>query len=310
MLAIAVLWTVFSLVFAWAILTFAKQQADTSLAFSAQAWPGGGGDQLIYGVDDTMTPYPVKLTKVNGYGAVDVFLQDQHTKMLFIPFLVPIATVTITENTVAGTYTVALQAGHGFTPTDWLSLEQNGFFYSGLILITSTTVVTVNQPLDRSYVATATTGMRSNGNLNIDASSGDVIAYVQAPSGVDFDITGIRIVIESQTEPDDSKFGDLAALTNGITLRKRSRTANYANFGTAHTNGDMALFTGQVDYTDKAGGGNHGTRIIADFRAWWGVTIRLHGGQTPYTERLEMILRDDMDGLLKFCILAIGHIVD
>lgn len=287
------------------------QQSQSVETVSSQTWPGGGGDQLVYGVgEDGLTPVPLKVTVLNGYGALDVFIQDQHTKMLFVPFLVPIATVTMTENTVAGQYTVSLQAGHSFTPTEWFSLRGNGFFYDGMILVTSTNIITLDQPIDRVYIATNTLATRSSGDLNIDASGGDVIAYVEPPSNISWDVTGIRLVIECETEPDDSKFGNLTVITNGITLRKRSPTGNYANFGTAHSNGDMALFTGQVDYTDKSGGGNHGVRIVADFKAWWGVTIRLRGGQTPNTERLEMIIRDDLSTLIRFHILAIGHVVD
>lgn len=117
------------------------------------------------------------------------------------------------------------------------------------------------------------------------------------------------ISIVCTTEPDDSKFANLAALTNGIVVRENNATVN--NIFNAKTNGQLAERMYDVEYTDKAGGGNHGVRGRRTFggASKNGTVIRLVSGTT---DAFEVIVQDDLDeaGLVSFRVVAQGHIVE
>lgn len=262
--------------------------------------------QPIYGLSSAGLAYPVKIDEEDNVGALAVNIQDQHTRPLFLPFHYHLGAVTLAVPASGGDRTVDLVAGHGCAVGELLSLREGKAFYDGEIRGVAGNTISLGLPIDRAYSVSAQ-AWRGLISLDEDGSGAPIVTHVSPPPFLDFDIYGIRLVLGCAGQPDDSKFGDLGALQYGIVLRKFcASTGNYTNMGAARRNGDMALFTGQVEYTDKAGGGAYAVRIVADFAIHWGVSVRLFGANG---DELQFLVQDDLTGLLEFNALAVGHVV-
>ena len=133
---------------------------------------------------------------------------------------------------------------------------------------------------------------------------GDVIFQI-GPVGVgnDIDLTRLSGYLQDGTAMDDAKFGGIAALTNGIVLRRNNGFIE--NIWNAKTNADLALICcGQFAYTEKAPAGSFGARFCDTFAGQGnqGVAILLEADDV-----LELLIQDDLTLLQEFRMLAEGH---
>jgi hypothetical protein len=102
---------------------------------------------------------------------------------------------------------------------------------------------------------------------------------------------------------DDSKFGSLTALTNGVIFRAYI-SGVYYNFTYWRSNYDIILDMYNVIYTDKAGPGVYGTKALGSFSDI-DVAIRL---DSAAGDKLEILVQDDLTGLDSFSIKVQGHV--
>lgn len=269
----------------------------------------------IYGDSGSGLLYPIKVDAENGVAALAVNVQDQTTKAVFIPFHYHTGnTFTLTAPAQAGDWTIDVSPGHGLVVGDPVATGNNNNWYYGNVVGVALNTITLDQVINIDYPA----GQQFEElveNLAVNGAVNRVESHIYSVPGIDIDLTGIHILINSGGQPDDSLFGDLAALTRGISLRKlNGLTGEYFNMGTARNNGAMALFTGGlVTYTDKGGAGTYTTLVDARFREQWGVALRLRGstagGYTPNgRDEIHMVIQDDLTGLNFMYILGIGHI--
>jgi len=261
--------------------------------------------------------YVTTLPRTTGK-VIDTYVQNQFTDMLFLPFHRHTGnTFTLTVAAAPGDWTITVSAGHSLTVGDPITTLTDDEYWYGYVVGIATNVIT----LDRIITFAMDVGTEWEElaeEMAIDADPTRVAFHTYSVPNHDFDITGMNIGMICATTPDDSLFGDLPALTKGISLRKfDGLTGKYTNLGTARTNGHMALFVGggQVIYTDKAGGGEYGVRVNANWVTGWGVSIRLRGSTAgTWTlngrDELVMVIQDDIDGLTSMGIIAIGHIVE
>lgn len=307
------------------VISLSRQSSkqEQALQFEQQAiggtWGGGGGYQLIFGVPDTMTPVPLKITIPDAgddFGALDVYVQDQHTP----PFMLPLhfhsgITTTLTVAASAGDWTLSVTAGHGITAGDDIIMLTDYTWWYGDIYTATEDTLTLTAPINGG-IAAGTVVEKITEELALDASIVSTTTIAHSVTYVDLDVTGFHIFMACRTEPDDSKFCDQAALERGLSMYKfDGETANLPGLGNYKSNGDLALVFGSVTYTDKAGGGDHGVRGVADVRGDFGVTIRLRGSTDGvYTlngrDEIHMVLQDDLSGLGSLRAVIIGHVVD
>ena len=73
------------------------------------------------------------------------------------------------------------------------------------------------------------------------------------------------------------------------------------------TNSDMKLSMYDVAYTDKAGAGNFGTNGRWSLKRGAGVALKIDGNFDSY---IELLVQDDLTGLVAFNINAQGSIED
>ena len=249
----------------------------------------------------------------DGHGNAQIVIQDQYSASFDFmlarnPGLSTVAVATSIEDmavTVAdassasvGNYCVMFRGTFGYT----------SLIYVGTILSIATNTITLDTPINYEFQIGDVVLFRDTKIELADGSLTPVIYDLPVPPGiVSIDVTRFIFAIECSTEPDDSLFGNLPALTNGIVLRHNSVTLGIHNFWNIKKNGDMAAFNYDVTYTDKAGGGLFAVRCLMTYNAqpYHGVTVRLNPG-----DKIELIVQDDLTDLSTFKVVVQGHVVE
>jgi len=277
--------------------------------------PRYAGSNLIYGLTGWGgSILPIKIDPEIGVGALAINQQDQHTNLVFGPFLYLAGNVmTLASAASPGDYTVVVSAGHGLTGGEWIAIGTATEGYIGYVVSVAVNTLTMDRVINTDY-AIGTQVEEINVDLAVNGSVTPIVSYTASLPAYDLDVTEMHIFINCSSQPDESLFGDLAALTNGVELYQlNGETGEINNLGTARRNGDMTLFTGvQTVYTDKGGAGSYTVLVRAEFRYAWGVTIRLRGTTSGVLtpggrDELRMVIHDDLTGLDSMYILGIGH---
>jgi hypothetical protein len=142
--------------------------------------------------------------------------------------------------------------------------------------------------------------MAVNGSL-----TSPVIFEINPPSNVVWQLLQWNINVVDNLECDDSKFGGIAALTNGVSLRATTEAGRTAIFANWKTNGDIKMDAGEIFYSDKAGGGNYsaGANWIAARNE---VVAELDGSDS--VQKIEALIQDDLTDLVNVNIKAQGRV--
>lgn len=193
-----------------------------------------------------------------------------------------------------------------------IELKEDSAFYNGKIISHSANGsywdIILDTPLDFDFT-TNSIGSEKTSRLNVN---GSVTKQIFSISPIDlhsdmiWNITYIMLHITSNTPIDDTKFGNLIALNNGIIIREsREKIKNIFN---AKTIGDLGIHMFPVIPRDTIGaGGKFVTRFRRRFagQSQDGVVIRLNASTS---DSLDVIIQDDLTSLLDFFIIAGGHV--
>lgn len=250
---------------------------------------------------------------IDDRGNTQIVIQDQFTQFFDFrlaanPGNSSVATATAIESRTlivadassasVGDYAVVFPSPYGYSTE----------IYVGKIFSIATNTLTMDTPINRVYAIGDIVLFRDSEIALANGSVTPVIYDLPLPAGnISLDVTRFIFSIISATEPDDSLFGDIAALTNGIVIRHNSTQFGIRNIWNAKTNGDLAVLAYEVTYTDKAGGGAFGTRVLLTLnaQAFHGVTIRMLPGDS-----IELIVQDDLTALNSFQVVVQGHVVN
>lgn len=218
------------------------------------------------------------------------------------------ATAKLAEITVVDNYTVTLEPGHGFNISDLFALvtQPDGpELFLGRVLLITVNTVTLDTPINFPFIPEYTLVLRSTGDMNIDGSSTPVIFGITNINTVSVKIIRLIFHMTDATAMDDGRFGGLPALTRGIVFRKRQANGNYTNYWNVKSNGRFAELTFSTRYADRAPAGVYGftSRLAYGGEDKHGVPIVLR-----QNEALQLIIQDDLTGLLSFTATAQGHI--
>lgn len=245
---------------------------------------------------------------IESNGAIPINIQDQHTRALDIPFIK--ANAIPTTLSVAATVedmNITVTSTTGFADDVVVVIAMDEDFYIGRQLGAPIgNVILLDTPIDVNYSAGSIV-FPANYHMNVDGSVTPQIFQIGAVgrnSTLELDITRIMGYFQDGTVMDDSKFGGITTLTNGIVLRRSDGVMT--NIWNAKSNGEISLMTFDFQYTDKAPAGSYGARFRNTFagQSKHGVTIRLEPGDT-----LELIVQDDLTDLEDFIMMAQGHVV-
>ncbi|MCK5610770.1 hypothetical protein KAR91_53350 [Candidatus Pacearchaeota archaeon] len=240
-------------------------------------------------------------------GAVEVSIQDQHSKALDLYFINSTQIPTMLSlDADPEDRTVVLVDATGFVDGTYVGIFSGaGEFYFGTQLGAPVgNEITLDTPIDLQFLAGSNVIAATN-NLAVDGSVTPITFQIgSAGTDREIDITRIAGYMQSSTAMDDSRFGGGTALTNGIVFRRTDGVIT--NSWNVKTNAQMALLcASDFYYTEKAPAGFFGARLRNSYAGpeKHGVTIRLCAGDT-----LEIIIQDDLTSrLVIFYLMAQGH---
>lgn len=244
-----------------------------------------------------------------GFGSsTDVSLQDQYTKIISLYFHDHSENTTnLSAPASTGDVTLLLAEDIGITAGDsLLDISEGTDLFQAHILSYTATSVTLKTPIDRDYTTAAVVRVGPN-NMAVNGATTPRYFSIGPPAGarVMWDITGVKCVMFDATAMDDGTFGGIGELIKGVTLRQGD--GDYSVIYSARNNGELALRSTQTEYVDKPPAGTgYGYRYSLQLGGQnaVGVVARLDGEKS---ERIEMVIQDDLSGLVEYECVAYGH---
>jgi len=248
---------------------------------------------------------PVETSARGGTG-VAVFVQDQTTGVLDVPFLSLIDdTITLGADTIADGVNrdITLTAGHGLTTLanagDVIELANsvNGsFFMQCEIVSVVVNTVTLDCPINRIYTTTQSIIAVSEIDMNVNGAVTPVVYSVLPFSLQKGDMVRLIVEMRDNSPMDFETFGGLAELTNGCVIRVNNGDGTYRNLYNFKSNGDIIEQCFDHDFFLNNGGNIRGftARLTWGGQSKHGVVIRLDGS---LDESLEFVIQDDLTGL-------------
>jgi hypothetical protein len=237
----------------------------------------------------------------------DVFVQSNINP----PFQYWLIEETITDRVLASSQpqeveVLPLDDVTGIILGDLLAIFENTLYEQSKIIDIDVpgNTVTIDQKTSFPFSVGASIVIGKNDVINHTGTLAVPIKYKYKPrqSTTPIDIGKLVITIESgNNAPDDSLFGGIEALTNGIYMYKKTATGRL-NLGAFHTNADFKDRGAKVEYTEKLVGGIFSTHITFNTREIFNNEIRF------FTETDELCLesRDPQVGNVNFTASALG----
>jgi hypothetical protein len=141
-------------------------------------------------------------------------------------------------------------------------------------------------------------------DMAVNGSVTPVVYTVRPPIGQAVAISRLSITLADGAAMDDSLFGALTALSNGVMVRVSSGSPAVLNtLVNWKTNGDVARHAFDVEYTTKIA--TEGLRALIDFEAMGGAVVL----DDATSDVLSVTIQDDLTGLTSFRIIAEGYIL-
>lgn len=229
------------------------------------------------------------LIKINKLGATNVHDVDFH-QIAFNEFFHEHTGVdtNLSVAAPAGSTSITVDSATGFTIGTSIQIE-NGVIETTLPIITDVngTLLTLDRPLDFSFEIGDSVEVVSS-EIKVNATLAAPRSFRLIPdTDKKWHVISLTISLVHASAADDSKFGDAAALINGLVFRGyNGETGQYRTFTNWKNNGDIGLDFGEVTYTDKAGSGLHGTKATASIKFRAGAIPSIDGSKGDYLEVL------------------------
>jgi len=242
-------------------------------------------------------------------GAVAISWEDQHSDSYDIKFYQVSQTTTISSAVAVGDRTADVTATTGFADLAPIVISDpatGNFMQARQVGAIATNTITIDRPFDRAFPSGATI---TNGivNMRVDGSSTAQSFKIGPVLKGSIDIARIMGYIEdaSPTALNNTQFGALASLTRGILLRRYDASKQvFYNIWNAKNHADISLLSYDGTYTDAPPSGSKSYRFRNSYNGLdkHGVVLRLDVG-----DYLELLVQDDLTGLLRFEMMAQGH---
>lgn len=255
-----------------------------------------------------------KVVVLNSKGGenIETLAQDNDARPLTMHVSRLINVTSFATNTTKGSYTVELSAGHGASVGDFLVIWQDvnlggrivPFWQETEVLNVSVNTITIDIPIMFDFTTDAIVDVKDF-NLAVDGSVTPVEFSFEPKTSASFDITLFIQTMLHTAASDDSKFGDLSSLANGVVFGKKN-PLNVTDFYffNAKNNADFKAHGSNVDYNDKAGGGLNGTDVSLPINEKFGVVARIEGA---FNEKIVFIVRDNLSTLTRIESTVNGH---
>jgi len=236
---------------------------------------------------------------------VPVVLQDQTTEIVDYYLTVPFKNITLLADININDVNITVNDTTGISVFDAINMKSKNNWYQALITAINGNVLTLNTPIDCCYNTSSLVEI-AKWNMNLDASSEKMIFYITGLEEQGFDITRVLFSITDDDPMDSSTFGGLPALSNGVILRQTN--GRNKNIFSVYNNAGFSERAYDVNYVDRAPAGEYGLIVRRTFAGQEknGVSVRL----SDESDKLEVIIQDDLTDLTKFAVVAQGHFLD
>lgn len=248
-----------------------------------------------------------KETSIRGTTGQSVFIRDQTSESLGVPFLNNRGTFELDGSTTRGTRSFDAVGGHGILVDEVIELADSETFMQAIVLGVVTNAIEIDTPINHVYNP-GETFIRASEDMRVNGSVTPVIFTVLPLASQAGDITKYVLTIESTAnQMDFTGFGSLSALTNGCVVRIKRENGDFRNLINFKTNGDFIEKASGHSFQAKTGGGGSGFTASSKYsgNTERGVAIRLDGS---LGEELQIVIQDNLStGLTKFHMTADGH---
>ncbi len=251
-------------------------------------------------------------TSNRGTTGLGVFVQDQTTPVLTVPFLQTRSAVTLSADTIIDDRDIALTAGHGTLVGEIIEIAEVGTtnFIQSEVITVNANVITLDQPVNRIYTTGNSIAQRSTASLLVDGSVTPEVFSILPLPGQSGDM--VRVIWELRGDNngtmDYSTFGSRAVLTNGCVLRIKNSDGTYRNLFNFKNNGDIIEQCFDMVFLEPATGNTvpgMTARLTWGGQSKHGVVIRLDGS---IGEELQIVIQDDLTLTnTRFHLTAQGH---
>lgn len=237
----------------------------------------------------------------------DIYIQDQVTTSFNWKFSNKLNAFTWSGTINRGDTQFTATAGHNIVIGNWLEFQVGTFQYQVEVNNVATNLITLALPFPISLTYTAGTYNRVSIDANVNGSVTSVEFSYENNTTNKYDVYFISSVISSSSEPDGSKFGGIAALTNGTQYYKINPVRTFDSY--AYNIKKNACFTVNgfnTTYTTKGGGGgSYSVNVEIPFNEKHGVAIRVLSN-----EKITMKVNDDLSSLTGYRTSILGHVVE
>lgn len=259
-------------------------------------------------------PVTGKNVNVESNGGLAVNIQDQTSPLFDLYFLQAIgAPTTISSAVTIGDTDIEVVSGANLSVGDYMGVfcpTEGRYFFAEVLANDAETpaTISVDTPSDFAFdigdnVISTTRNLSVNGSLA--SPEVFIVSGPGAGSSIEIDITRIIMSMVVTSQPDDSLFGNIAKLVNGIVLRHvNGETRNIFNI---KDNADFANVAYDLTYTARTTpASSYGIRWRYTFAGQdkHGVVVRLGVNET-----LQLLVQDNLTGISAFRIMAQGHTV-
>ena len=243
-------------------------------------------------------------------GSLDVIIGDQTTRPLILYFSRLNGVSTLQNDALATWRDVNVTDVTNFNSGDYIVIQMNDsldFDIGEQVGSAVGNTINIDTPLGFDWSA-GNSIVSLDRDMVVDGSVNPVVFTIQGPNVANesFDITRLIFEITCVDPPEWSEFCDLPKLTNGLVLRKTDGV--YWSIFNIKDNSELANLMYDLSFYDQTRPqGVNGVlgRLTFAGQNKIGVAIRLSKG-----ERLDLIVQDDLTGLVSFRVIAEGHIVD
>lgn len=223
------------------------------------------------------------------------FLMTQVKKDITVPSAIPKDAVTFPVNT-----------GHGIAIGNTIVIREGDVFEQTLVTNVVGDDITVEMPLPVEFstecnIMNGSKNFAVNGSVTpVDFTYDPTMGGNQSPV-VPIDLNYLVITMRHSSEGDDSKFGGIAALTNGIYLRKLNGTI--VNLGNYKINQDFVDRGWVYIQREKSGGGEFSTTLTLNIKEVFTQESRFN---PRIPETAIMTQREDLTGLISMTFSLLG----
>lgn len=258
-----------------------------------------------------------KIMTLEPNGSVPVTLQDQHTPVVIVPLSRLEESTTTNGAMTINDYTVTLTSATGVSNGKLITIfDPTAVRFASFRAVGAPVgnIVRLDSPSPFAFPSGSYVDV-GDINMAVDGSTTPVVFGVRnnagavPPPGLELSMDVTRLMTTGLCDSAVSLqlFGNIAALTNGIVLRKRD--GEIFNIFNVKSNEGIAAIA--FDFNVYAS--SHPTQGIDGFQSRltfagqnkMGVTVRL-----AINEDLELIVQDDLTGLVSLTMIAEGSLVE